>query len=467
MKATPIHSGISLVSLFSRRRLKRILILAAYAMATMLPARANNLVVTSAADSGANTLRAQVAAANPGDVITFDSTLSGATITLASGQILISNNLAVDASDLAAPINISGTSTSRIFQVVSPATLALYSVVLEHGTATNNPGGAVRVDGSLVASNCTFQFNNARGGAGEIPENNGWGGAGGGGAGMGGAIFSDGTSLTLIECQFLNNSAHGGNGGDNNSGNGLSGYPGAGGGPNGAPAGGASGNRGGFGGGGSGGALVGGYPYQGGAGGFGGGGGGAAALFQLGYGYTNSPGGSGGTFGGFGAASGNGASGGGGGGAGLGGAIFALGSSLYLSGCTFSGNSAAFGMGGAGGGAAASAYGGAIFAVTPQLTQASNTFSGNIASTGGPNLYLVAQPPLSVAQVNGGLHFSWPVDPANTWIQYQVEYRNVIPPPVWHNLNATITNDGTLYGCDAAVNTDPGGAIYRLIYSPH
>ena len=227
-----------------------------------------------------------------------------------------------------------------------------------------------------------------------------------------------------------------------------------------------TGNTGGVGGGGSGGALVGGYPYAGGQGGFGAGGGGAAALFQLGYGYMASPGGSGGTYGGSGASSGNGASGGGGGGAGLGGAIFSLGSTLYVNSCTFSQNNASGGGGGAGGGQGGEGYGGAVFAITPALTLTNNTFIANLSSTRDGNSHVFTEPVLSMAQVNGGLHFAWPVDPNNTWMQYYIQFRNIYPASGWSFLGLPITNNGTVYGCDAPVGSGSPNGYYRLFFSP-
>ncbi|HXF09146.1 MAG TPA: hypothetical protein VN625_00060, partial [Desulfuromonadaceae bacterium] len=50
-------------------------------------------VVTSSADSGAGSLRDTIAAASPGDVITFSNSLSGQTITLTSGQLVLDKNL--------------------------------------------------------------------------------------------------------------------------------------------------------------------------------------------------------------------------------------------------------------------------------------------------------------------------------------------------------------------------------------
>ena len=55
----------------------------------------------NANDSGAGSLRQAIIDAPGGDTITFDGFLSGQTIVLATGQILINKNLTIDASTLA------------------------------------------------------------------------------------------------------------------------------------------------------------------------------------------------------------------------------------------------------------------------------------------------------------------------------------------------------------------------------
>src|SRR3954447_4092298 len=55
----------------------------------------STLTVTSAADSGAGSLRADVAAAHNGDTVAFAPSLAGQTITLTSGELLINKNLTI------------------------------------------------------------------------------------------------------------------------------------------------------------------------------------------------------------------------------------------------------------------------------------------------------------------------------------------------------------------------------------
>jgi hypothetical protein len=55
----------------------------------------STLTVTSAADSGTGSLRAEIAAAQSGDTINFAPSLAGQTITLTSGELAINKSLTI------------------------------------------------------------------------------------------------------------------------------------------------------------------------------------------------------------------------------------------------------------------------------------------------------------------------------------------------------------------------------------
>src|SRR6516162_8242272 len=55
----------------------------------------STLTVTSTADSGPGTLRADIAAAQPGDTIVFSPSLAGQTITLTSGELVVNKSLTI------------------------------------------------------------------------------------------------------------------------------------------------------------------------------------------------------------------------------------------------------------------------------------------------------------------------------------------------------------------------------------
>ncbi len=406
-----------------------------YGMTVLEPCHAATRTVTSTSDSGAGTLRNQIAAANPGDTINFSSSLAGATITLQTGQVQISNSLEIDASALVTRVTISGNGESRVFQINSNANVKVNSIIFDDCFELADVGGAIKNDGGLTASNCLFQSNGVVGGNGGTPPVNESGGAGGGGAGIGGAIYSDGASLTLISCVFNQNTADGGNGGNGVSLTPLVG-PGAGGGPNGGsvPTGGA-GKSGGFGGGGSGAALSGGLGAVGGRGGFGGGGGGGSdGLSQ-----SHASGGAGGTYGGAGGNAVSGFSGGGGGGAGLGGAIFTQVGTVYITNCIFSGNKATAGFAGNAGGKG-QGVGGGVFIGTSSLVMVNCAFSGNTASTSFNNAF--AMPQLTLSNASGNLQFTWPTTEPGFSVQYTT---NLLSPITWQALGTPITNQGTYY----------------------
>src|ERR1700722_8155151 len=56
----------------------------------------STLTVTTNADSGPGSLRAEIADASSGDMIRFSKKLSGQTITLTSGELVVNKNLEID-----------------------------------------------------------------------------------------------------------------------------------------------------------------------------------------------------------------------------------------------------------------------------------------------------------------------------------------------------------------------------------
>jgi hypothetical protein len=140
-------------------------------------------VITNAADSGAGSLRTVLAAMSAGSTVTFAPNLSGATITLTNGVILLTNSITIDASALPGGITVSGNNASGIFSVGAGATVSLASLTLANGnqydggalytapgstttvsrcTLTGNfsvEGGAIVNDGPLVLNECTLANN--------------------------------------------------------------------------------------------------------------------------------------------------------------------------------------------------------------------------------------------------------------------------------------------------------------------
>lgn len=156
------------------------------------------ITVTSAADSGAGSLRAAIAAATPGSTIQFASNLANQTITLSSGQIEIApgKNITIDGS-AASGLTISGNNASRIFFVNSnqdfPTSVNLKNLALVNGY-TNDQGGAIRGEHKANISVENVNFNN------NVADKGG------------GAIFSAWeNNLTVTNSQFDSNKAIAGN----------------------------------------------------------------------------------------------------------------------------------------------------------------------------------------------------------------------------------------------------------------
>ena len=170
----------------------------------------SNTVVTTTADSGFGSLRLVVldqAAFGNSNRITFTNTLSGQTITLTGGQIVLSSNVTIDASPLANGIQINGNGQSRIFLITNNATVLLNSLTLTNGNDNNDKsgvdggGGGILNLSSLTVTNCVFTANQANSSE------------------YGGGGILNLSSLTVTNCAFTanqaNNCGFGGGGGIN------------------------------------------------------------------------------------------------------------------------------------------------------------------------------------------------------------------------------------------------------------
>jgi len=378
-------------------------------------------VVTSAADSGAGSLRAAIDSANAygnGATLIFDASLAHQTITLGSTLPTIQHAITINSGSV--PVTVDGANAFQVLNVDAGggAAVSINALTIADGLAqgavgtSNGGGGGAGLGGGLFVNSgavnltgVSFTHNGAIGGDGAAGGVGGAGGAGGagrdgstisvGGNGADGGNGTGGTGGTGGNGDFGGGGAggSGSSGGPGGSGGegGLYAYPGSPGNGGDFPG---SGGVGGLGGGGGGGGA--------GAGGGGGGGGGAAISpdssvanggqgWTGGYGSSGASGGSGGFgggrggntgsasdkiavggaggFSGVGAAGGGGGSGGngggggggGGGGAGFGGAVFVNGqngASLTLSDPSISGGYVGGGSGGSGGsGGAAGNYG--------------------------------------------------------------------------------------------------------------
>jgi hypothetical protein len=176
-----------------------------------------HLVVMNTNDSGPGSLRQTISNAVAGAYITFSNSLAGATIRLTSGQLMITNNLTIDASALPGGITLNGNHASRIFQIASVATGRMLALTLTNAYSTGS-GGAILNGGVLSLANCTLAGNTGSGSLGGAIGNLGpltLTGCtfSGNGAGYGGAIQNQGTVCTVQNCTFAGNTASAGGGG--------------------------------------------------------------------------------------------------------------------------------------------------------------------------------------------------------------------------------------------------------------
>jgi hypothetical protein len=156
----------------------------------------STLTVLNNADNGDGSLRAMLALASRGDTINFDASLTGQTITLTSGELVINESLDIEGLG-ASHLTVSGNDASRIFDITtSGVTVTLAGLTITHGRAAQ--GGAIHnAGGNLRVSSCTLSGN-----LGVMDES---------GVSKGGAIFSDSNSqLTVTHSTFMGNTAIGG-----------------------------------------------------------------------------------------------------------------------------------------------------------------------------------------------------------------------------------------------------------------
>jgi hypothetical protein len=157
----------------------------------------STLTVTSIADKGAGSLRADIAAAQDGDTIVFAPGLVGKTITLNS-EFLINKNLNI-AGPGAGQLTVSGNNGSRVFEVAQGMQVTLSGLTISKGFATNGAGILVDTGAVLALSDSTLSSNSASKSQKYVGN-------------FGGGIDNYGTA-TVSNCTLTNNTSLGGGGG--------------------------------------------------------------------------------------------------------------------------------------------------------------------------------------------------------------------------------------------------------------
>jgi hypothetical protein len=173
--------------------------------------------VTNNLDSGAGSLRAAIADAHTGDLITFDVRMRGETITLTSGELLITQSLTIDG--LESRITISGNGASRVFDIEGGSTrdtaigVAIGGLTITGGLASEGGGILNAGFSKLSLLEDVLAGNEALGSAGAAGVQGGTVNGGNGGDGLGGALANEGGLVRLQECTISQNLAEGGAGG--------------------------------------------------------------------------------------------------------------------------------------------------------------------------------------------------------------------------------------------------------------
>jgi hypothetical protein len=144
-------------------------------------------------DSGIGSLREAIGDVCPGGTIIFASFLSGTTINLTSGELLLNQSVTIDASGLSGGITINGNQNDRVFEVAGGVTAVLTALTITNGYVDGYGGGIIN-QGVLTVNQCTVAGNTA---AGTAPS-----------GGIGGGLMNLGNqTLTVNECTLAGNAA--------------------------------------------------------------------------------------------------------------------------------------------------------------------------------------------------------------------------------------------------------------------
>lgn len=146
--------------------------------------------VNNTNDSGSGSLRDVIASASSGATITFAPSLSGQTIVLTTGPIIVNKNITINA--VGKNIAVDGNANGRILNLQPGSSTTISGLNLTNGYAAgthpNGNGGAIFLDQAVLhISEMVASGNSADS--------------------SGGVIYSIGGTLTLNDCTFSNNSA--------------------------------------------------------------------------------------------------------------------------------------------------------------------------------------------------------------------------------------------------------------------
>jgi len=113
------------------------------------PVSAATITVTNSDDSGAGSLRQAIIDAISRDTIKFDRSLAESTITLTSGELIITKDLTIFGLG-AESLTISGNNTSRVIFIPRSATVRFLNLTISDGSALGALGGGIINDGKVT-----------------------------------------------------------------------------------------------------------------------------------------------------------------------------------------------------------------------------------------------------------------------------------------------------------------------------
>ena len=117
----------------------------------------NSIEVANTNDNGPGSLREIIACVGSGATITFSNSISGSTILLTGGEIIINKSITL-AGPGALSLSVSGNNASRIFHVLAGSTLTIQGMTLKNAAAVTN-GGAVWAEGNLTLQGAVLSNN--------------------------------------------------------------------------------------------------------------------------------------------------------------------------------------------------------------------------------------------------------------------------------------------------------------------
>jgi predicted outer membrane repeat protein len=187
-KSTIILRNVISSGAFRPKRIQQQILVLLIFCTGLVSSFAATLTVTTGSDSGAGSLRNQIAAAASGDIIVFSGVT---TVTLTSAELVINKNLTINGGS-GVTITRSGSTLFRIFNITA-GTVTLNNLTISNGNANGGSGGGIySVSGTTVTLNtCVITGNQS---------------------GQGGGIQADGT-MSLTNCRISNNNTSGGEGG--------------------------------------------------------------------------------------------------------------------------------------------------------------------------------------------------------------------------------------------------------------